>query len=72
MNKNFPETTESPFCFSTAKIFRCGCVHLQLKLLTGHHSTATNNLQYSSCNIMAPLTSVGTVLTKSGQHCYSI
>ena len=52
MNKNFPETTESPFCFSAAKTFRCGSVHLQLRLLTGHHSIAANNLQYSSFNIM--------------------
>ena len=53
MNTNFPETTESPFCFSAAKTFRCGCVHLQLRLLTGHHSIVANNLQYSSFNITA-------------------
>ena len=44
MNKNLPETSESPFCFSAAKTFRCGCVHLQLKLLTGQHIIAANNL----------------------------
>ena len=44
MNKNLPETRESPFCFSAAKAFRCGCVYLQLKLLTGHHGIAANNL----------------------------
>ena len=74
MNKNFPETTESSVCFSVAKTFRCGCVHLQLRLLTGHHSIAANNLQYSLFNIKAchlPV-SVGTVLTTSGQHCHSI
>ena len=52
MNKNFPEATESSFCFSAAKTFRCVCVHLQLRL-TGHHSIAANNLQYNSFNIMA-------------------
>ena len=53
MNKNLPETRESPFCFSAAKAFRCGCVYLQLKLLTGHHGIAVNNLLSSSFNIMA-------------------
>ena len=53
MNKKFPETTESPFYFSVAKTFGCDCVHLQLRLLNGHHSIAANNLQYGSFNIMA-------------------
>ena len=43
MNKNVTEKRESPFCFSTAKAFRCGCVHLQLKL-TGRCIIAANNL----------------------------
>ena len=44
MNKDLPETIESPFCFSATKAFRCGCVYLQLKLSTGHHGIAANNL----------------------------
>ena len=46
MNKILPETIESPFYFSATKTFKCGCVHLQLKLLTGQCiiCIAVNNL----------------------------
>ena len=44
-----PETKESPFCF---KAFRCGCVHLQVKL-TGHLIIRSCKQFASSFNIIA-------------------
>ena len=57
MNKILSETTKSPFCFSAAKTFKCGCVYLQLKLLTGQFIIYNNSYSCqqfaSSFNIMA-------------------